>query len=221
MSGIDTPPIKATVVPTMQAAGLAVFIAAAFKQIFGDLADKFPSIATIVIGFVDYIGGIIGYPKFLSNALSWIGNSWGYFVTLMSELFLFQLIGLVFEVISFLLGHGIWWLTAIITTFTNIFTITWAIWDGTYTAIEGLQNMWALMNWNAWVEAVPIFIAIAWFKSLDDRWLANNKQGYFGFLFGDIKILMDITSFIVFLAGSIYEWTVNTITRIMLILKRG
>lgn len=216
MRGINTPPPVTTTTPDIAVTGFWSAVAANLGE---DIERLFEGVGVFTVSAVDYIGGFIGFPKIMSSFLSITDAAWGYFVTIMSEGYIFGVIGNIFTVVTSTFGHFIYWITKLITAWNNVFTIVWSILDGTTELISGAQNIWALIGWDTWVEAVPLFALIVWMSSLDSRWRANGRQGWLGFLFADIKIITDVLSFFVHAAQVVIDLSVGMVLRIMNILK--
>ncbi len=189
-------------------AGLAASLFTGFSAILGAL-----------IAFIDDIAAAAGLPEdLMSTMVSIVTSTMGFMVTMIAEGYIFDVLTNIFTFITSIFGHVLFWLTRVLTTFTNIFTIVWGILDGTYVGLGEIQDVWALMNWPLWSDALPLFIIIGWFDSLDNRWRAAGRQGWVGYLVGDLRLvkeflmfLLDVGTWVIQKSVVLFERIVNLI----------
>jgi len=124
----------------------------------------------------------------------------------------------IFRLITALVVFWGGWITRMITFLLNVATIVRGIIDGTYSITTGLGNVWEVIQINDWIDVLPTFIFISWVNSVDDRW--RKGQPFIGTIWGDIAIVIAITSFMVDNMFRLINFTMDLIFRLMNVISR-
>lgn len=94
------------------------------------------------------------------------------------------------------------WFVRITNTFITIIKVVNNLFTGTAVVIgkttfniyTGVGNIWTLLDINNWIDAIPIFMIIAWFLSIDNR--AKTFGGWVSIFWGDLQIIISVASFL-------------------------
>jgi len=220
VEGIDTPSFTDTQVPTMSGgkgpfAGLwAAFINGIVKPLSDVFLYGAMNAWTWFISQMDLIFGYFGYPGFFSTILGLLGNFWTFFTT--GVTYLFILLPEIFTFLPHTFAFVILYFGGFVTFFLNLTGIVGRILNGTQTGIGALQDVWALMNFNAW--ATPSFIGLClglmWFFSLDDRY-RQGKGGWMEMFVRDIQTFINIITYLADLMIKIIDGFVAILFRIV------
>jgi len=220
MEGIDTPAYMETKEPgAPQTPSFATLVAALIAGITVPIVrainDVLATGRQMTAGFLNFAFASFGIANFVGTIQTAI-TTWGaYFITSIVNLTL--LVTQMFRIITQVATFAITWLTRMITLFLDIWRIAGEIWSGTSTAIGGLTDMWGLMNIDAWIDAVPIFIAIGWFDSIDKR--ARRVGGaWMSFFIGDLQMVSWVLSFLVEWFTRVIEFVINRVLQFINIL---
>lgn len=103
----------------------------------------------------------------------------------------------IFSLFTSIAGFTISWFVRIINVFIAIINVVNALLRGTatlYGVITGVGDVFVLMNLSEWIDAVPIFMVIAWFVSIDSR--AKTFGQWIGVFWGDIQIIISVISYL-------------------------
>ncbi len=219
MSGIDTPVIIPTSAPNAPTGFGGSSFGAMFKSVMETFSNSIVlgalSMWTTFVSFIDVVAAYFGFSNALSTIFGMITSSMTFLNLLISENYLFSMIGNIFTVISSTAGHILYWLTKMITSLQQVFSIVWAIIDGTYAGAGAIKDLWATFGWAEWSDAVPLFALIAWMSSLDDRWRKNNRSGWLTFLMGDIKVIITLMTFFLTVAGKVIDLSIGLVEKII------
>jgi len=219
MQGVDTPTFQAPRMPTLPSGGLLASLQAALQSSLNALIEHLVTAGLymfpIFVGFMDNIFAYFGYPGLFSTILNAASNFFTYFALTLN--YTVQFLPPLFDVLSNTFSFIISYLINFINVYIQIATIVKGILDGTYTITTGLGNIWELMNVEGWDEAIPLFLFIAWMVSIDSRARRAKKYGvgWTEIFVRDVKVIMDVVSFILHLFTTIADWSIGLILKII------
>lgn len=105
-----------------------------------------------------------------------------------------SLITTIFTLFTGIAAFIIDWLGRVVTVILQIAGIVQSILDGTQTGIGALTNVWDLIDLEDWIDAVPLFMVLGWFVSIDNR--GKRAGNWVGVFWGDVNMIMAVFSFI-------------------------
>jgi len=230
VQGVDTPIFTDTQMPTMSGGKgfLAAFTAALtnlfVKPVTDALLYGMMNAFTWFISMLDTVSGYFGYPDFASTMLAIVQQFWNftttataYLLPLTTDLFNFFATTFIFVIGMF---------TRIVTTFINIASIVSNILTGTavviggvsYDVYTGVGNMWDLIALEGWIDAVPLFLWIAWFLSIDNRARRSSKNplsGWITIFWGDLMMIIAVMSFFFDVFYRIVNFAIDVLFKII------
>jgi len=219
MQGVDTPTFQSPRMPTLPSSGLLASLQAALQSSMNALIEHLVTASLymfpIFVGFMDNIFAYFGYPGLFSTILNAASNFFTYFALTLN--YTAQFLPPLFDVLSNTFSFIISYLINFINVYIQIATIVKGILDGTYTITTGFGNIWELMNVEGWDEAIPLFLFIAWMVSIDGRARRAKKYGvgWTEIFVRDVKVIMDVVSFILHLFTTIADWSIGLILKII------
>lgn len=170
MSGIDTPPIRETLVPDIPSgffgSALGSIFSAALKRLGNTLAGFGMGFFTMSVDFLDNVFSALGYPALVSTIFTWMNSLFANVPTLLG--YGLTLIDQIFRMINISATNTLTQLTSIIT-----------IWVGMYSTVMDLLTGALTPGINLWNDlGVDSFIRIG--AILYPLWLlmmASEKGG--------------------------------------------
>jgi len=136
-----------------------------------------------------YVGDALSIPSdFLNTLMPYLTEGTAHYLNIIT-IFLRLFINITTVIVD--------WFGRITTTFLQISRIVVQIFEGTATlfgVVSGVGSVWTLMNLQGWIDAIPIFMLIGWFLSIDNR--AKTLGGWMNVAWGDISIMISVLSFI-------------------------
>ncbi len=224
MEGIDTPSFMESKEPgTPQTSSFAALVSALIVgitvPIVRAIKDTLSTGLTMSTGFINTLFAHFGVEKFVDTMVT-ATIAWGAFFiesVLNVTLFIVQIFVLLRAITGFFLS----WFTRFVTFFAGpngLFINVVKILDGTHTVITGLSNVWSLMNFSTWIDAVPIFATVAWFDSIDKR-AKRMGGGWFAICIGDLQIVSWILSFIMENMFRVINFVIDKVYRLVNVIK--
>jgi hypothetical protein len=212
MEGIQTPDPRPSKIPNVVngffGGLIGAVIASMGRTIAAALSTGGATMWTYFADIIDLLFSYFGFPNFVTNVTSILASLYNFFVAIVTEGYLVDAISIVYTVLTSTIVFFITWLTRVVTNFINIFTIVIKIINGTYTISTGLGNLWTMMNFQAWADAVPIFSIVVWIDSIDKR-ARKAGGGWFTFAWRDIQIVLDVMSFAIDIFMGIIDMFMN------------
>jgi len=152
MSGIDTPPIRTTLVPDVLSgffgSALGAIFSSALKRLSNTLAGFGLNFFTLSIEFIDNVFSALGYPALVTTIFSWMDSLFANVPTLLG--YGLTLIEQIFRTINLSAGNTLTQLTSVIT-----------IWLGMYTTVQNMLTGVMTPGINLWNDlGISSFIQI-------------------------------------------------------------
>jgi len=151
MSGIDTPPIRETVVPEVMSgffgSALGGIFSAALKRLGNALAGFGMGFFTMSIDFIDAVFAALGYPALVSTIFGWMDSLFASVPILLGYGLI--MIGNVFTLINVSASNTLIQLTNIVTIWVSMYSTMMDFLTGVYT--PGL-NLWNDLGINSFIQ---------------------------------------------------------------------
>lgn len=196
MSGIDTPPIRETLVPDVMSgffgSALGGIFSAALKRLGNTLAGFGMGFFTLSIDFIDNIFAALGYPALVTTIFTWMSSLFANVPTLLG--YGLTLIDTIFDAITISASNTLTQLASIVT-----------IWVGMYSTVMDMLNGVLTPGIDLWNDlGVSNFIRIG--AVLYPMWLLllamdQGLQAVFDHLNGVLNIGSFFLNFILNVAG--------------------
>ncbi|MHA1215797.1 MAG: LamG-like jellyroll fold domain-containing protein [Candidatus Thorarchaeota archaeon] len=224
MRGISTPIIIPAVTPGDVSTGLFAnlitsMIEGITKPIVAAIRSGSETLYFAVAAVIDQAFAYFGIVGFVS-AITVAVKTWGaYFLTSVTTAtnFIVQIL----TIVTFLSGSILAWLTRFVNFFfgvNGLFATVASILNGTNTVIGGLVNVWELMSINTWIDAVPIFVTIAWFDSIDKR-AKRLGGGWMAIFIGDLQMISWVVSYMLDMSFRVINFVLDMVFRMINAIK--
>ena len=151
MSGIDTPPIRDTLVPDVLSgffgSALGSIFSAALKRLGNTLAGFGMGFFTLSINFIDNVFAALGYPALVSTIFGWMDSLFSSVPTLVG--YGITMIGNVFTLINVSASNTLIQLASVITIWAGMYGTTMDMINGVMT--PGI-NLWNDLGINSFIQ---------------------------------------------------------------------
>lgn len=216
LTGISSPVFQPTTTPDMPL-GYFPTLANSIINVLLRIEDALVSGGTYIYSMAtDTIDSMfeagLGIPDFTTT----IGSLVATFAANLADsvTYVTSLITTIFSLFTGIAAFIIDWFGRVVTVILQIATIVQAILDGTQTGIGALTDIWDLIDLEDWIDAVPLFMVIAWFVSIDNR--GKRAGNWIGVFWGDINMIMAVFSFIFDMSlrviNLIIDWAARFVT---------
>lgn len=152
-----------------------------------------PTIFFIPQWFVDQGGAFFGVANFFSQLMAVMTAFVAWFLLSVSAIV--SLIWAIMTIVLFVGGAVIYWFTAFVTFWVQLFTVIGGLFDGTTGPIDIITSF----NVAAWLNIVPIISTMMWYDSIINR-MRKSGTPTIDILVGDIQRIM-------YIVGVVWEWT--------------
>ena len=151
MSGIDTPPIRDTVVPDILSgffgSALGGIFSAALKRLGNTLAGFGMGFFSMSIDFIDNVFAALGYPALVSTIFGWMDSLFSSVPTLVG--YGITMIGNVFTLINVSASNTLIQLASVVTIWAGMYSTTMDMLNGVMT--PGI-NLWNDLGINSFIQ---------------------------------------------------------------------
>ena len=207
MEGVNTPILIATKNLDMPVGGFLTPLYSAINNIYDRIVKALTTGALqawdMFVGFLDSIFAWLGYPKLFSNFISWLNSFGTWLIYSMTQLI--TLLTYIYDAIKHPLFTFLWTFQLLLTGWVDIFLKVKGVIDGTLT---GTMNLWEELNFSYWSPLIPVLFVI---YEMDKC----SRAGSLRPAIDDMKLLMDILTFIIDLFLKVANFFLNLIGRII------
>lgn len=196
MSGIDTPPIRETLVPDVMSgffgSALGAIFTSALKRLGNTLAGFGMGFFSLSIDFIDHVFAALGYPALVTTIFSWMDSLFANVPTLLG--YGLTLIDTIFGAITVSASNTLTQLTSVVTIWIGMYSTVMDMLNGVLT--PGI-NLWNDLGINSFIQIGAILYPLWLLMMASDK----GMQAVIDHLTGVLNIGSFFLNFILNVAG--------------------
>jgi len=121
-----------------------------------------------------------------------------------------------FSFFAVTVGWILSWFTRMVSFFTTLISTVHDIFAGVYSVRAGIGDLWAFINFNSWIDFVPVAVFLAWMFDLDRRWRQTGQ--WVSHFVGDVQMIWWLITLIFGMATTVIETVLSYTYRLIDIL---
>jgi hypothetical protein len=167
-----------------------------------------PDFVTIIDNAFEYFN----ITDVIDNIFNVLNTYTAYFTTSISyvQSYIVPVFTLFAKTVTFILD----WFSRVVNMFIRVATTVKDILDGTASIKTAWDNVWKYLELKKWQDAIPLFMLISWWASIDDR-ARRTGAGWMAVFIGDINAIISILSFIYSLTLGVINLVIDLVFRFL------
>jgi hypothetical protein len=159
-----------------------------------------PTVFYVPQWFVDQGGSFFGIAGFFTEIQKVMTAFTTFFLTSVANIV--SLITVIMMSVIFYTTSVLYWFVKMAAFFISLITIIGDFLNGTRVIDSSIGNVWVFLNFNAWVDFVPVMVFILWWSGLPGR-SKKTGRGWGELIISDLQTVM----YLVDLAWN-WSWTI-------------